>query len=59
MSDTVTRARQRAVAPPAIREHRIPTPGSKPYISVEGADGARWLCESGTSKIGRLNTNDY
>src|SRR4051794_29784280 len=48
-------ARQRAVAPPAIREHRIPTPGSKPYIAMEGFDRCLWFCESGTSKIGRFD----
>src|SRR6202022_162266 len=49
----------RAVAPPPIREHRIPTPGSKPYIAVEGRDGCLWFCESGTSKIGRLDPKTY
>ncbi|MFZ3358395.1 MAG: hypothetical protein WA177_06490, partial [Xanthobacteraceae bacterium] len=38
-----------------IREHRIPSAGSKPYIAVEGPDGALWFCESGASKIGRLD----
>src|SRR5919107_606923 len=38
-----------------IREHKIPAPGSAPYICVEGPDGALWFCESGTSKIGRLD----
>jgi streptogramin lyase len=51
--------RPRAVAPPSIREHRIPTPGSKPYIAVEGRDGCLWFCESGTSKIGRLDPKTY
>ena len=59
MSDTVTHPRRRTVAPPTIREHRIPSPGSRPYISVQGADAALWFCESGTSKIGRLDPNDY
>src|SRR5437016_4633252 len=40
---------------PTIREHRIPTAGSEPYICVEGPDGALWFCESGTSKIGRFD----
>src|SRR5438132_14400331 len=35
--------------------HPIPTPDSKPYIIVFGPDQHLWLCESGTSKIGRLN----
>ena len=39
-------------ARPVIREHRIPTPDSKPYIAVEGPDGNLWFCESGASKIG-------
>ena len=54
-----TQARRRTVAPPTIREHRIPTAGSKPYIAVEGRDGCLWFCESGTSKIGRLDPNNY
>jgi virginiamycin B lyase len=41
---------------PIIREHRIPTRDSKPYIAVEGPDGNLWFCESGTSKIGCLDT---
>src|SRR6185295_19249658 len=51
--------RRRIVAPPTIREHRIPTAGSKPYIAVEGRDGCLWFCESGMSKIGRLDPNSY
>ncbi len=39
-------------AKPVIREHKIPTPGSKPYIAVEGPDGNLWFCENGASKIG-------
>ena len=35
--------------------HRIPTPGSKPYIAADGPDRHLWFCESGTSKIGRLD----
>ena len=38
-----------------IREHKIPTPDSKPYIAVEGPDRALWFCESGPSKIGRFD----
>ena len=38
-----------------IREHRIPSADSKPYIAVQGPDGALWFCESGTSKIGRFD----
>ena len=30
------RTRQRAVAPPTIREHKIPAEDSKPYIAIEG-----------------------
>jgi len=59
MSDIGTRPRPRTVAAPIIREHRIPTQGSKPYIAVEGADGCLWFCESGASKIGRLDPNDH
>jgi streptogramin lyase len=44
-------------AKPAIREHRIPTPDSKPYIAVEGPDGNLWFCESGAAKIGCLDPN--
>ena len=39
----------------AIREHRIPTAGSGPYICVEGPDRCLWFCESGAAKIGRLD----
>src|SRR5258707_4859798 len=35
--------------------HPIPTPQSKPYIIVFGPDQHLWFCESGTSKIGRMN----
>ena len=49
----------RTVAPPPIREHRIPTAGSKPYIAVEGRDRCLWFCESGASKIGRLDPSTY
>ncbi len=43
---------------PRIREHRIPTPGSKPYILTLGPDGNLWFCQSGASKIGRLSPKD-
>src|SRR4051812_10459936 len=52
-------SRRRTVAPPTIREHRIPTAGSKPYIAVEGRDHCLWFCESGASKIGRLDPKTY
>src|SRR5260370_2528765 len=39
----------------AIVLHPIPTPQSKPYIIVFGPDQHLWFCESGTSKIGRMN----
>ena len=52
-------SRRRTVAPPQIREHRIPTAGSKPYIAVEGRDRCLWFCESGASKIGRLDPSTY
>ncbi len=38
-----------------IREHRIPSADAKPYIAVEGPDGALWFCESGAAKIGRFD----
>ena len=31
---------------PTIREHKIPTPDSGPYIVVEGPDRSLWFCES-------------
>ena len=46
--------RQRA---PAIRLHKIPSPRSEPYICMRGPDGALWFCESGASKIGRLDVD--
>src|ERR1700754_5002876 len=55
VSETASRPRARAVTPPEIREHRIPTEGSKPYIAMEGFDGCLWFCESGTSKIARFD----
>src|SRR5262249_14783053 len=38
--------------------HPIPSPDSKPYIILHGPDRQLWLCESGTSKIGRMNPDD-
>src|SRR6202023_3931336 len=38
-----------------IREHKIPSADSKPYIAVEGPDRCLWFCESGAAKIGRLD----
>ena len=38
-----------------IREHKIPSADSKPYIAAEGPDGALWFCESGAAKIGRFD----
>ena len=55
MSNAAVESRPRVVQPPEIREHQIPTPGSKPYIAIEGFDGCLWFCESGTSKIGRFD----
>src|SRR4029079_13196358 len=52
-------ARSRSVSPPIIREHRIPTAGSKPYIAVEGRDNCLWFCESGASHIRRLAPKSY
>ncbi len=44
--------------PPLIREHKIPSAKSEPYICMEGPDGALWFCESGASKIGRFDPAD-
>ena len=44
--------------PPLIREHKIPSPRSEPYICMEGPDAALWFCESGASKIGRFDPAD-
>ncbi|HXQ49857.1 MAG TPA: hypothetical protein VN802_02080 [Stellaceae bacterium] len=41
-----------------FREHRIPSPGSRPYIFTFGPDGNLWVCESGAGKIGRLSLGD-
>lgn len=38
-----------------IREHRIPSANSAPYICVEGPDRNLWFCESGAAKIGCFN----
>jgi virginiamycin B lyase len=40
---------------PNFREHRIPSPGSRPYIFAFGRDDTLWVCESGAGKIGRLS----
>src|SRR5258708_23549279 len=45
----------RAGRPTIIREHRIPSANSAPYICVEGPDGNLWFCESGAAKIGCFN----
>ena len=42
-----------------IREHKIPSANSAPYICVEGPDGNLWFCESGAAKIGRLDPSTY
>src|SRR5271155_325881 len=39
----------------AMREHKIPSADSKPYIAMQGPDGALWFCESGAAKIGRFD----
>ena len=41
-----------------IRLHPIPSPDSRPYIIVLGPDRHLWFCESGASKIGRMNPDD-
>ena len=56
--ETATRRVPSGAKPaPVIREHRVPTPGSAPYICVPGPDGHLWFCESGASKIGRFDPN--
>src|SRR5271168_3942011 len=40
---------------PTFRLHRIPSGNSEPYICVAGPDRRLWFCESGASKIGRLD----
>src|ERR1700730_307969 len=55
---TAHRHAGRTVTGPAmvtIREHKIPSADSKPYIAVEGPDRWLWFCESGAAKIGRLD----
>ena len=42
-------------AKPLIREHRIPTPASKPYIITLGPDGNLWFVESLGNAIGRMD----
>src|SRR5262245_25424383 len=56
---TTPRPRSQSIAPPSISEHRIPAKDSKPYIAVEGPDRCLWFCESGASKIGRLDPKTY
>ncbi len=48
----------RSEQPPVIREHKIPSAKSEPYICMEGPDRALWFCESGASKIGRFDPAD-
>ena len=48
-------SRRRAARSVLIREHRIPSANSAPYICVEGPDGNLWFCESGAAKIGRFD----
>ena len=51
----LSRPRTKPASHVTIREHRIPSAGSKPYIAVQGPDGHLWFCESGASKIGRFD----
>ena len=44
-------------ANPAFRHYKIPTPKSEPYICIPGPDRRLWFCESGASKIGRLDVD--
>ncbi|MCJ7783561.1 MAG: hypothetical protein MUP41_06480 [Desulfobacterales bacterium] len=46
--------RSAGTAQPLIREHRIPTPGSKPYIII-GPDESLWFVESVGNAIGRMD----
>src|ERR1700745_3415362 len=41
-----------AERPMYIREHKIPSSNSAPYICVEGPDRNLWFCESGAATIG-------
>src|SRR5271169_5440598 len=56
MTQKATSTAQVSRAAPIIREHKIPTRDSKPYIAIEGPDGNLWFCESGASKIGCFDT---
>ena len=46
----------RGVKAVRIREHKIPSADSAPYICVEGPDDNLWFCESGADKIGCFDT---
>ena len=45
----------RSVAPPTIREHRIPTAGQQALYRGRRPRRRLWFCESGASKIGRFD----
>ncbi|HYA06996.1 MAG TPA: hypothetical protein VEF90_13995, partial [Xanthobacteraceae bacterium] len=55
MTASPSPVQRRPALPVTIREHRIPSADSKPYIAVQGPDGALWFCESGAGKIGRFD----
>src|SRR5258706_7528192 len=52
MSVVAKQSTVRAVNGITMREHKIPSANSAPYICVEGPDQSLWFCESGAAKIG-------
>src|ERR1700691_6585356 len=52
---SLSTARTKPDSPVTIREQRIPSADSKPYIAVQGPDGALWFCENGAAKVGRFD----
>jgi virginiamycin B lyase len=44
-------------AKPLIREHRIPTPASKPYIITLGPDGNVWFSETDVGQMARITSS--
>src|ERR1700749_258691 len=46
-----------AASDPVFRLYAIPSQKSEPYICIAGPDRRLWFCESGASKIGRLDVD--